>query len=319
MDGAGSEAGRALADVIREVLPEHETAFAVVAELDKDGKPAGRRLVIEQRRLQPEAPKHPARAESPARAHEFADVEGFAAYLATYGSEHLLVLADPEMGRFAAVLDETAPKGFEVVTCRPAIHPVVKSLIDLRSRVAPGGPLGQVTLENLVRWVVANRAKIDDGRDLALQLSQVTARSEVTLQRGRGNRAINGLVVQTTISGEKTSVSVDIPDEITLRTPLFLGPAWPETELAISVLLAVAGNEIVAQVDILDYAEKAQAAFLESVQGLARRLGAKAVVGLGSVETAEWRYLRNTDNNTGIASERLARALDPNRPQVFTR
>ena len=84
VDGSDGKGKNTLANLLREVVEGHETAFHVTDKLVKNEDGMGveeRRLVIERRQLQPEPPPEPIRQETPPRAHTFYDPVQFTRYV----------------------------------------------------------------------------------------------------------------------------------------------------------------------------------------------------------------------------------------------
>jgi len=257
-----------------------QTAFKVTEAVG-----GGKTLTVEARRLLPEEPRAPVRAESPARTHTFYAAESLAAYLERYGNEHTVIFADHQGETIYAVVDETSPQGFEVETMRPQIHPLWKPWADLAGR--------PVELETFARFVSENRRAIlkPDGRDLAMTLSQVRATVSTTIDRGRGKSAVNAIRVETEIQGVRKAESVELPDEITLNVPLYVGTERKTFDLDLCVEASASGK-VTVLVTAGTVAEARVAAFEEMLNLLHKRLDAKKVtITLGKPSHAAWAYL----------------------------
>lgn len=254
--------------------------------LDVAGGEKDRKLTVSMRKLLPEEPRAPKRAESPRRVHEFLAAESLALYLRKYGGAETVVFADPANEIVAAVLREKAETGFEVVTMRPQVHPLWKPWADLAGRA--------IALEDFAKHVSQHRRTIlrPEGRDLALTLSQVRATVSVEIQRGRGKSATNGLLVTTEIKGQRQADVVELPDEIVLSVPLYVQTEPREVELDLCVE-ATSDGDVSVLVTAGTVAEARVEAFKEMVaviQAAADSIG--AVVTFGRPKHAAWDYLK---------------------------
>jgi hypothetical protein len=276
-----------LADLLRIPVEGQETAFEVIRQADPEGTALKTTLAIQRRQLSPEVPPPPVappKAESPARAHEFHDVDGFAAYLAKYRTQDTVILANAQAGLISAVLDEAAPKGRETLTLRPATHPLF---------LPWEGVLGKkILVLAFSRFIMENRGSIarPDGYLLALTFSQLTASTKITMNKGVGRKSINGVMIDVEIQGTTKQEAVDLPDDLEVEVPLYLGtPALPiqidllvfaDHEAEDIFVVATAGRVLEARTN----------AFLAMVDQLRQALP-EAVVALGSPQTRPWEYL----------------------------
>lgn len=271
---------------IEKLLTKVRVGQSTVLDLTKelDGT---RKLVVEQRQVQPEAPRAPEKSESPRRAHEFYAVAGFADYLGKYGGPHTVLYANPAAECVQAVLDETAPKGFEVVTFKPQVHPRWKPWVAL---------LGEtISLDAFVDFIRDNRRAISvpDGRELALALSQVRASTEIKLERGRGKKSLNGLMVKTDIQGHRDETIVELPESLELMVPLYVDSAAQLVELDLVIEVASGGTEITARLSSADLAEARVKAFdgmLQTLRGHEKL--SHATFTFGAVKHDGWQYLK---------------------------
>jgi len=222
-----------LAKALREILPGQESAVEIARKVLGDGKDQVTFVIRSE-------PLPPIRVDSPPRAHEFHEVGGFADYLMRrYGAEggaDTVVLADIGSGTISAVLDEKATKGFEIVTFRPKAHPLITPWLQFLND-AQG-----LEVRVLAEFVLANRRSIvePDPRELVLLLGQVRASKNVTLEYGRGNLGVNGVMVETTIQGKSQTTPVSLPDMIRIRAPLFV--ETPEKTVEIDLLASAVGD-----------------------------------------------------------------------------
>lgn len=277
-----------LADLIRTIAEGDETAVDVIRDVTgpdgPDGKPTpNTRLVVERRKLQPEQPPEPKRAESKGRAHVFHDAAALAAYLVEYKTKKAVVLADVPGRAIHAILDETADNGREAVVCRPQTHPLFAPWADLidddpRSAAA------------FAEFVLANRRAVvePDPKELVMVFSQIRASQKVEIRAGRGVKSINGVMVETEIQGEKKSEVVQLPDVLTIEVPLFVGTDPIKVE--IDLLVGLTGQTVTVSANSSMVAVRELEAFEAMIQTLDDTEG--LVVGLGRPEYVDWRYLR---------------------------
>lgn len=264
--------------LLKNIAPGEKTFLDIIK--DADGVTT---VAIEARKLLPEEPRPPVRAESPARCHEFFTAAALADYLKKYGGVDTVVYADPSTETISAVLDEKATKGFEVVTMKPQIHPLWKPWADLGRKIP---------LEHFAAFVAQNRRVIiePNGKELTLLLSQVRASVDVEIQRGRGKNAVNGVMVKTKIQGQEKNELVEIPDEITLEVPLYIGLGGSKIDIDID-LEATTDGEVFVVISSGTVAEARVQAFAGMVEELQTAL-LPGTVTLGRPKHAAWSYLK---------------------------
>lgn len=223
-------------EILRQVKKGRESTLDIARQTLGDGREAVTYTVVD-RKAQDERPAPPVRAESPRRAHRFASLEGFVDWLTRYGTMDTTVWADLDGLVFYGVLDERALNGVEVVSFRPPIDPSFKPWYALISNDSgstnatnafdPDCAGGGVEIAAFSLFVRAHRRIVTepDPRALALRLGQITVSETVTIRRGVGVSSVNGVMCETTIAGEKSPhvEAVELPETLTLRTPLFLG------------------------------------------------------------------------------------------------
>lgn len=267
---------------IRAVAKGEENAMEVSEHLLEDGSKV-RVVALQNRKLHDEPPPAPERAESPRRAHIFHDLNGFADYLAKYKTGDTVVLADVASQAIAAVLDEKSALGFEVVTLAPAIHPLFVPWAALLAA-------GKTEIGAFAEFLLANRRVISfpDGDDLVLAFSQVRASVNTTIQRGIGNKSLNGVMITVEIAGEQKSQPVSLPNSITIRCPLFVGTS--PLDIQIDLLLTGKSDGTVAVSCTSAGVLQAKVdAFLHMLGELTAIDG--LIVGMGSPATRPWRYV----------------------------
>lgn len=271
---------------LKKLLEEVRVGERTVFEVAKDGKS----LTVEQRKLLPEEPRAPLRAESPPRAHEFLSARSLADYLARYGSKRTVVFADPGEEEIHAVIDEEAKDGFQVVSMKPKVHPLWQPWLDAAGQAHE--------IKDFARFVLENRRAIlsPDGRELALTLSQVRASVSVEIMAGRGRNSVNGIVVRSRVqSGQEQSDLVDLPDTLTVRVPLFVDTQPKDVEVDLCVE-ATADGGVSVLVTAGTVEEARVRAFEEMVAQIREGTAALgAVLTFGQPKHAAWSYLREID------------------------
>lgn len=259
--------------------------------LDITGGQDNRKLTVSMRSLLPEEPRAPKRKESPKRAHEFLSARSLADYLAKYGKPGTVVFADPENEVISAALDEGATGGFEVVTMKPAAHPLWKPWAAIAGRA--------MDVREFASFIAQNRRSVidPDGRELALTFQQIKGSVSVAIQAGRGKNSINGIVVTTEVKGERQSDLVDLPDTIRLLTPLFVDTGPESVELDLCVEARAEGQilVIVTAGTVLDAKTRAFEQMVEAIRGKTKEIG--ATLTFGRPKHAAWAYLDEIESD----------------------
>lgn len=266
-----------LYDLMTKGLMGYKTAVDVA----KDGA-----VSIALDRIQ-KKPVEPTRAESLAVAHQFYEAASFAAYVARYGiKSECTVYADPQSEQMWAVLDESAPSGYETVTLKPQISPLWAPWAALVAR-------GAVELNEFREFLNENRRAVTTppGRSLALMLAQVRGAVEVTIHDGRGKDALNGIMVKSSVQGTDTKEYVAIPEELILRVPLYVGEDPREIHLDLVVDAGPHGG-VTVQVAAGGIQEARVLAFDAMLAKIRVALvDVDALVGYGQPRHVDWRYL----------------------------
>lgn len=289
-------------ELLKVVRPEQETILDLEREVfGPDHETPGKRAVKLSVAHKAEPPVAPVRAESPPRAHTFHEVEGFATYLERFAGAQPVVYADVPHNCISAVLNETEAKGLECVEFRPQVHP----------RWAPWeAALGRsMPIAEFVDLVRNNRRTIHEpeGRELALALSQVKASREITMHQGSGKQSLNGLLVKLNIQGNEKSEHVELPDEIVVHAPIFVGVS-PASH-ALDLILDADEDGVTARLAAGDLQEAKIQAFEEIVETLRAALKPlmhedkpRFTFTFGAPCWKEWRYLApNFRLNGGVA------------------
>lgn len=273
------------ADIVNEVFSDVSQGKQTVVEVARSviNNKENLKFVIENREVQPEPPALPPRKESPRRAHIIHDAEGFAAYLEKYKTENTVVMVDVSEQRACAVIDDTATKGFEIITLQPVIHPL---FVPWRNMMAIDK---HIVLRAFAEILAENRRSIikPDGRELVLMLSQVKASRKTTLQRGFGKHSVTGIVCEVDIVGDTKNEEIELPDSITIKAPLYL--ATEPTIIEIDITLDADDSNVYVKCSSADLVEKQVKAFetmLEKVRAIDG-----VVVTLGKPAYDEWDYL----------------------------
>ena len=278
-----------------------ESGIEITRNLTDGGKTEIINWTKIERELQPEQPPAPDRKESRPRAHHFHEVEGFIEYLRRYGCRDTVVFGNARSRAVYAVLKDTAKTQFEVVMLKPFLHPLLACWMDILGERIEIRQLAEKTME--MRRTVAR----PDGRELALILAQITATSTATIHRGTGNKCLNGVVVQTTIQGQRKDEHVELPDSITISVPVFLGE--DETSLDLDLLVGASREpggasrepggasreDVYGRLSCPDL----QVRLVEGFQLIMAKLAAASedekagwVVSLGRPEYGEWDYIK---------------------------
>lgn len=263
------------------------TAFEVTDILDGETK-TGKRLEIT---LKEDPKPEPRREESPARAHKLNDIAGLVAYLDKYATKDTVVMASQGENTIYAVLDETVKTGREVVMVLPIVHPLWAPWRNANGR--------QMDIDAFLMVLRSNRRTVvkPDARDLILALSQIEAKTEITLHKGKGKNCLNGLLVKTAIQGTKHEEVVELPESLTLRVPLFVGRPAVEVEVDVTITAAAEQSTIAKQSTIhvlltTDVARLEIEEFERMLDDCANALASKKIVfALGSANYQPWRYL----------------------------
>jgi uncharacterized protein YfdQ (DUF2303 family) len=280
-----------LEELLKDVRVGETTTFDIA------GEAGNRKVTVELRKLLPEEARPPKRAESPAKNHVFLSAASLADYLAKYGGKDTVVFADPTQELIAAVLDERAKDGFEVVTMRPAVDQRWKPWADLAGKRIGIKAFAEFIAQNR-RAIVAETPATSDPfsvRELVMSLSQIRASVSIEAQHGSGKEAVNGVVIRTKIQGVEKSQPVDLPDSITIRVPLYVATDPHDIELDLTLDADTDGSVsvLVAASTVLE----AKVAAFEQMCATVREGTATtgATVTLGRPAHAAWPYLRELE------------------------
>jgi len=269
-----------LADFLKNVDELQINALSVSKELLDDGTPQAV-VVLEKKRAMPE------RMESPARAHRFYDVPGFVAYIFANKTGNTLVLADVKNTVISAVLDDKASKGFETVQMRPAYYPEFEMLAGILGQKMGAARFAEQMVLN--RGVLGEDAK--ESRQLAILWQQLTVSSKIEAAVGSGKTAVNGVMCTTKVSSGSGHDVVELPDNITVRTPIFVNRPVCEFQLVVTVLANSQGDVLIQadapEIEVLKYKEIREMA-AEVEKALSGDGDVQVTVGSGRYEN--WHY-----------------------------
>jgi hypothetical protein len=275
-----------IGDVLRTTFERNETVFDVVKKADGQTQ-----VSVTRQELPPVLPPHPERLESPPRAHIFYAVSGFIDYLRRYGSAATVVFADAAGANISAVLDETAEEGFEIVQLVPQYHPRWLPWARALDRSMELDTFIDLLRNN--RRAVVGGDTIDDPRELVLALSQISAATETTLHRGKGAKALNGLLIRTKIQGQLHEEPIELPERLKLHTPVYVDEPARDIELDL-VIEAANESTIVARFASADIREAMISAFDAMVDRLRTELSeADMTVTHGKPSHGLWGYIRD--------------------------
>lgn len=259
---------KTITEALTQLLPGQKTVFDILKDPGIAATNVSMRLVKEP----------PPLAITPRRAHEFTAIDGFVLYLKAVAPK-AVVLCNALTGRCQAVLDESAKNGVEVVGFTPQLHPTF---------AAWNAMLGQrMAIMNLAEFIQKQRRTIADGPALAGLLRQIKASTKAELQQGRGNGAVNGLIVTTKIQGKEADKDVDLPEVIVATMPLFVDSEHPAT-LEFDLLLEGTGSG--AGVVATLTAPTLDTVRFEELKEYAAKLS-DFQFGFGSVGHADWKFI----------------------------
>jgi len=223
-------------------------------------------------------------ARADARAHEFHDIESFADYCnRNCNATQSIALADCEEMQIQTVLDESIERGRETISFHAKTHPLFKCWNDLIHS-------GAVSVQDFAKFVQQNRRTIaaPDGRECAMMFSQIKLSKTITVQRGTGRKSLNGVMIQTEIAGQKQDMQVDLPEELELCVPVFIGT--DPVRIVIDVMVTERReSEVVVIVTCADLQAIKIAAFESFVATFRSR--SKTLIGLGRIESTEWEHV----------------------------
>lgn len=209
------------------------------------------------------------------RAHEFDDVQSFAEWMVKHADPaNAEVLVGPDTIRAVLKPAEGEP---EVVTCRLVSHPAFKAWVD----------------------VLGAEMRLGAFHDLARGFSDYVAESEELLAALRGFKLIRGGEFTQTIdemgavrligTSEKADVSIRVPPELVVATPVFTGIERNGSdityglELFVNMELGSAGNHVSFRLSCPGLPLVMKEARDDAAEFTREKLGASFLVGLGEM------------------------------------
>lgn len=266
---------------VDEVMSELQVGAKTVFDLKKEVSDAGvQSLTV---KVEPPVPVTPVRAESKRRRHTFYDVASFKAYLEDYGTDFTVIYGNPQTGIVHAVIDEKAKGGVEVLRFEPMLHPLWKPWETVLLN-------GSMMLDQFVDFIAKNRRAVraPSGADLLMMFSQIRASTHSELQRGKGKKAVNGLMITTEIQGVANKELIELPDFIGIALPIFVRTLPRQIEIDLTVGLK--GDDIQITLAAADLLEAKFAAFEEMFKTLETLTN--MTLTLGEPAHADWDYLK---------------------------
>jgi hypothetical protein len=228
----------------------------------------------------------PIRRESPPRAHSFHSVEGFTEYLARYGGDDVLVLADLDSGAMSAVLDEISEDGFEIVHFLPKVHPLYapwQALID-----------EPVPIKQFAQFVQTHKdVVVADRRMLCAMFQQIRLSKHITIQEGTGVKSTNGIVCEMHLQGNDKGRPVDLPESLLIQCPMFV-----DTEpmgIAMDLMIEIAGGDAINVRMTSSDAHVKRVAMIQKMIAEVKAELPRATVSLGKVHHGQWSYVEAAD------------------------
>lgn len=212
-----------ISEMMRMLIEGQESIVQVKEEVCPEGKPETT-IRFGRRKLQPEPAEEPTFRRSLRRAHTFYDGVSVIEYLKnnTEESAKVVVIADPSTLKAAIVLDETLyhTGGREVCFFQPCLDPVFEKWAHL-CRQSAG-----MEVKAFALFLLQNRRLIVDseaitGHQMALLFSQVKSAETVESHTGVGAKSVNGVMVSVNIQGTLQETPMDLPEQITIKTPIF--------------------------------------------------------------------------------------------------
>lgn len=262
---------------LRETCVGDESAIEVLEAFGKEGV---KKIVFTRER-----PTLPTLERSKARMHVLHTPEDVVTYVQSYGTARTVIMLNGLLRCGNVVLDEDAGGGREILSFRPVFHPLfVAWRAVLETSPHPISAFAITILK--LRSSIAEPSN----ETLADVFGQITVSKETTVWSGVGKRSVNGVQVMIDIKGGKNQPSdVEIPDQIAVDCPLFIGR--PSTTLRLDLTLDASGagppvmhvTAPTLEADIHDEFEEMGA---EIGQAFAKSDG--VVVVRGSAAYAEW-------------------------------
>jgi len=271
-----------LGEALREVIEGQTTVFDIARHAGIGDEPGKLTVTLGHKPIVPD------RLESPARDHYFNTPAGLVAYLNKYKTKDTVVFVDAgEDLTISAVIDEKASHGFEVVRFVAERHPRMLNWTGMTSK----GPLG---IRTFALVVARHRGDLADpegkGLETALAFRQVRLSQQVDAAFGGGKEATNGVMVKHKVTGQVNSEMVELPDQIDLHLPLFVGDE--PRALRMDCLYGVKDTQVHVDVAFPTYDETIRKAFQAMAASVQKDLADGVLVVDGRPAYLDWLYLK---------------------------
>jgi hypothetical protein len=260
-----------------------ESTVTVFDLLDEGGEKV-KTIEINRRTLQPEPPNEKEVARAKARTHQFHSAPEFAEYIKRESVEtDAIVLGDVDSKLVTCVLDEGNREDRETISFLAKQHPLFDEWEKLLKTE-------EMEVLEFAKFCQKNRRTIvqPDGLALAMMFSQVKMAKTVTVNRGVGKKALNGVMVQTEIGGKFQDEIVELPNSISIECPVFVG--CDPIKIEIDLLVDGSGEDV----NVIATAPDLQAKRIEAFEQLIEIIREKSglLVGLGKIAHREWELVR---------------------------
>ena len=226
----------------------------------------------------------PERMESPPRKHRFDEVAAFVEYIKVNKTDNTVIMADLKAGVFAAVLDDKAARGFEIIRMEPQKSPAFELLEQMLNQEMPVRAFARYAMRS--RKVLG--ADEEAGRQFAMLMQQITIASKVTACQGTGRKSVNGLMCTTEVKSGEGINQVELPDEIEANVPIFVKRPIVKFGIDLTIMASQDVAHIIAdapELDVVKYEEMRK--MLSEISG---EIGGGAKVGIGVLNYAQWQY-----------------------------
>ena len=120
--------------------------------------------------------------------------------------------------------------------------------------------------------------------------------TEIAVQKGKGARSTNGIVVTQTIQGVIKSEPVDLPDSIKIVLPIYVSSSPRTLEIDLLVEGNHDGTEVVANVSCAGLTEALMQEFAQMIAQVQQAVG--GTVALGTCQYSGWNYVGNPTGDT---------------------
>jgi hypothetical protein len=254
------------------------TAINIAEKLDAQGR---RGITFSKEQVAP------LRMESPPKNHLFTEAESFCGYLTGLDVKDVVLFVDIDNIQARAVLNDKAQYGFEVITFRPAAHPMFKMLSPLIGTTTHVTEFAELLLRNRKAFEIGE----DNGRSLALAMQQITVSEKIEKKIGTGRDCINGVMCHTKVSAGQEGLPspIEIPEVIRFKLPLYINTDPVEFDVDFTVI--VKHGEVYIQTDSAMLELKQYEVFEAMIAPAGQIDGIHAVYGRPA--WGEWNYINS--------------------------